>query len=63
MIYVKVIGNGLNVPSRFQAKSHEVKGYPAGTYHLFIMENGAKFWLNDFGIRSVTTADDPKDLD
>ena len=51
-IYVKIIGTGIN--EVFKALSHEIKGLPGGTYHVFEMESGATVFFNDFGIRSVT---------
>jgi hypothetical protein len=60
VIYVRVSGTSIN--QYFKVLSHEVLGLPAGTYHVFEMENGAKVFLNDFGVRTVTVADDPDKL-
>jgi len=61
MKFIKVTGTGIH--QEFKCKSHEVIGYPAGTYHKFIMPDGTIFLLNDFGIRTVTVADSADKLD
>lgn len=61
LIYVKITGTAIN--QTFRAVSHEMRGLPAGTYHIFEMEDGTTVYYNDFGVRTVTVADDPKKLD
>jgi hypothetical protein len=60
LIYVKIAGTGIY--ETIVAKSHEILGQEASTYHLFVLENGTRFYLNDFGIRSLTIADSIDDL-
>jgi len=55
LLYVRLAGTGIN--QTFQCLSHELKGLPAGNFHIFEMENGATMYVNDFGIRFVTIAD------
>lgn len=55
LIFVKILGTGVNETLR--CLSHEIKGLPAGTYHVFEMENGSTLYFNDFGVRSVLIAD------
>lgn len=55
LIYVHILGQGIN--ETFRAVSHEVMGFPAGTYHKFVMEDGTDVYFNDFGVRSVKIAD------
>jgi len=54
VIYVKILGTGIQ--EQFRALSHEIVGLPAGTYHKFVLENGAMLYINDFGVRFVTIA-------
>lgn len=61
LIYVKITGQGIN--ERFEAVSHEVKGYPAGTYHCFELINGTELYFNDFGVRSIVISDRKELLD
>ena len=60
VIYVKISGTGIN--QSFKALSHELQGLPAGTYHIFELEDGTKVYYNDFGIRTVLIADNPDKL-
>lgn len=60
LIYVCITGTGMY--QDFKAVSHELRGLPADTYHIFEMEDGTTVYMNDFGIRSVTISDDPKKL-
>lgn len=55
LIYVKITGTGIN--QIFRAVSHEINGLPAGTYHVFELEDGTTVFYNDFGIRSIIIAD------
>ena len=50
-IHVTMRGQGIN--EDFDAISHEIKGYPGGTYHVFELANGRLLYYNDFGIRVV----------
>lgn len=59
-IYVHIIGQGIN--KCLKCYSHEVKAYPANTYHVFEMPNGAFLWMNDFGIQSILVADSQEKL-
>lgn len=59
-LYVRICGTGMD--QTIKVLSHDVKEYPANTYHVFEMPNGATFWLNDFGVKSLTIADSPDKL-
>lgn len=52
MILVRITGTGIN--EVFKARSHELIGLPAGTYHKFILQNGIEIFYNDFGVRQVS---------
>ena len=60
LLYVRISGTGFS--QTWKCVSHEVIGYPAGTYHVFKFEDGSIVYLNDFGIRTVTIADAPEKL-
>lgn len=60
MNYVKVTGTGIHLD--FKCKSHTILANPAGTYHKFVMPDGTVFYLNDFGVRTITIADSPDKL-
>jgi len=60
LLYVRVTGTAYN--QTFGVVSHELRGLPAGTYHIFEMADGTTVFLNDFGIRSVSIADSPEKL-
>lgn len=50
-IHVVMVGQGLR--EEFDAISHEIKGYPGGTYHVFEVGQGRTLFYNDFGVRLV----------
>lgn len=51
-IHVRVTGTGIN--DEFDALDHEIVGLAAGTYHKFTLINHIVYYLNDFGVRSVS---------
>lgn len=55
LFYARIVGTGIN--ATLKVTSHELRGLPAGTYHVFTLENGAVLYFNDFGVRTVTIAD------
>jgi hypothetical protein len=59
-IYVKITGTGIF--QTFKAVSHELRGLPAGSYHIFVLEDGTEVFYNDFGVRTVVLADNPEKL-
>jgi hypothetical protein len=59
-IYVKITGTGIF--QTFKAVSHELRGLPAGSYHVFELPDGTTIYFNDFGVRSVVVADTPEKL-
>jgi hypothetical protein len=61
LIFARIAGGGFH--QIIKAKSHEIMGLPAGTYHKFELENGTVVYINDFGIRTVTVADSLENLD
>lgn len=51
---------GTGIAQDTECVAHEIVGFPASTYHKFTYADGTVFWLNDFGIRSVTLANKQK---
>ena len=51
---IRVHIEGTGIVEDFEAKSHELLGLPAGTYHKFILLDGTEALYNDFGIRFIT---------
>lgn len=53
-IHVVMVGQGFH--EEFNAISHEIRGFPGGTYHVFevVGPNGVRqMFYNDFGVRLV----------
>lgn len=50
-IHVVMLGQGMR--EEFDALSHEIKGFPGGTYHVFDVGHGRTLFYNDFGMRLV----------
>jgi len=60
-IYIKIMGTGIH--ERIEAASHEIVGMPADTFHKITLMNGTIVYYSSFGIRCLTIADSPVDLD
>lgn len=58
--FFRIQGTGFDL--RLKAKEYELRGLPAGTYHIFTLPDGTIFRMNDFNVRSVTDADSEEKL-